>query len=547
MTSAPLPHSDLPRPTPQTPLKPSRLRNLIASLTGLSFMLIGYENGLFGGLTSNQWWNETFDHPSGIGMSTIVASYQLGCLCGSLVTSAIGESLGRKTTIRLGAIGMSLGALMQTLATSRAYLIFARIVSGIGMGFISSSATVLLAEVTPKESRGRYACAQLSSLNFGICLSYWINYGMSKHFTGSIVFRFPISFQLFIIMPIILLTFTVPESPVWLMYHDRSIEARKVLSGLEGNKLNDHTIEGRFRELETNVIYEKSTKDLGYKSFFQDDGLNTRKRLLIGCSVQSFQQLGGCNLIVYHAHFLFSHSLGMSLEKATLISGLLFTWFFATSFIPWFLIDTVGRRPLMITAVTLMGVILAILTAVVWKISLDPLHSQGYGIASAALCFLFLAVFTTGFQATVWFYPPEILPLRARARGNAIATACNWMNNFAVVESFPPLTEQIGWKTYMIFALLNFSFLPIMFYYFPETKGKTLEEIDLLFGDATSHKERLQRMSDIRATLETYRQLPSGYTSADIVAALPPDQPVVRCLKSRPRTCQLECEPDRKF
>lgn len=470
-----------------------RLMLSISTLTALSFMLIGYDNGVIGGLTNAPSWNRTFDSPTGSALSTIVAIYEIGCFAGAILTFAIGERLGRKKTIRMGAAWMTVGCLLQTFAFGRTQMLIGRVVSGIGMGSINSTAPVLQAEVSPKASRGRYACAQLSTLNFGIFLSYWIDYAMTKRYQSSIAFRFPIGFQLVLILPIFFLTFVVPESPRWLMFHDRSSEALVIIARLEDEvDPQEPGLQSKFKEIEANVLYEKSVQVTGFGEMFRADGLSTRRRLLIACSVQFFQQLGGINGIIYYANFIFSNSVGFSADLASLMSGFLFTWFFVASFIPWFLIDTVGRRKLLIGSVLFMAAIFAVLSGVIKQVEEHPHSSFEYGVAAAVLCFLYFGAFTTGFQATVWVYPPEILPLRIRAKGTALATACNWIINFAVVEIFPPAVESIGWKVYLIFMCFNFSFVPIMYLFYPETKGKSLEEIDSLFGDGVSADIRRQ-------------------------------------------------------
>ncbi|KNZ59922.1 hypothetical protein VP01_1641g1 [Puccinia sorghi] len=529
-------------------LQGNRLVFVISLLTALCFMLIGYDNGVidcpqlfFFYLLHLQVGSRMLRHgtePStvpraGSCESTIVASYEIGCFAGAILAFILGERLGRKRSIRLGAAWMVVGAVLQAAAFGRPQLIVGRIVSGIGMGCINSTAPVLQAEVSPKATRGQYACAQLSTLNFGIFLSYWIvssDYAMTKNYTGDVSFRFPIAFQLVMIIPIFVLTFIIPESPRWLFFHDRSTEAMEVLLRLEEPNTDgeDPDLQAKFKEIEATVLYEKSIQIKGYRELFRNDGSSSRRRLLIACSVQFFQQLGGINGqfqstsliaiahteqtdtpqcgyypslilsisgIIYYANFIFSNSLGFSADTASLVSGFLFTWFFIASFIPWFLIDTVGRRKLLISSVLVMGSIFAVLAGVVKQIDESPRDSFGYGVVAAVFCFLYFGAFTTGFQATVWVYPPEILPIRIRAKGTALATACNWIINFAVVEIFPPAVDNIGWKTYLIFMCFNFLFAPIMYLFYPETKGKSLEEIDMLFGDGVSADIRRQSIS----------------------------------------------------
>lgn len=134
-------------------------------------------------------------------------------------------------------------------------------------------------------------------------------------------------------------------------------------------------------------------------------------------------------------------------------------------FIPWFLIDRIGRRPLLIGSVALMACVFAGLTGTVRQVQYDASNSSACGVVATVLAFLYMGLFTTGFQATVWVYPPEILPLRIRAKGTAAATATNWIINFCVVEIFPIAIQNCGWRTYIIFCVFNASFVPVMYFF----------------------------------------------------------------------------------
>lgn len=115
---------------------------------------------------------------------------------------------------------------------------------------------------------------------------------------------------------------------------------------------------------------------------------------------------------------------------AALMSGFLQTWFFVASFIPWFLIDRIGRRPLLLSMISVMAAVMAVQAALIYQVQFDTSMAKSAGIAAAATLFIFQGAFTIGFQATVWVYPSEILPLRLRQRGSAISTAANWICNY---------------------------------------------------------------------------------------------------------------------
>lgn len=191
-----------------------------------------------------------------------------------------------------------------------------------------------------------------------------------------------------------------------------------------------------------------------------------------------------------YAATLFKESIGFDDNMAALMSGFLQTWFFVASFIPWVLIDRIGRRPLLLSMIFVMACVFTIQCGLIYQVQHKTAVEHACGIAAAAMLFVYQGAFTIGFQATVWVYPSEILPLRLRQRGSSLSTASNWIINFAVVMFTPPSISNIGWRTYIIFAVLNFSFLPVIYWFYPETMGKQLEDMDRLFADQPGEFER---------------------------------------------------------
>lgn len=142
----------------------------------------------------------------------------------------------------------------------------------------------------------------------------------------------------------------------------------------------------------------------------------------------------------------------------------------------------VGRRPLLLSMVSLMAAIMVVQTGLVYNVDKKTSIQHACSIAAAIMLFLFQGAFTIGFQATVWVYPSEILPLRLRQRGSSVSTACNWIFNFMIVQITPVAISNIGYRTYIIFAVLNMTWVPLMYFFFPETKGLQLEDVDRLFA-----------------------------------------------------------------
>ena len=396
---------------------------------------------------------------------------QVGCFLGSVCTSIFGENLGRKKSIAAGVVIMIIGAILQATAYGRAHMVVARVVSGVGMGFVNSTVPVFQSEYSPKANRGLYVCMQLSTLNFGILLAYWIDYGFSTHL-ASYAWRVPVILQcgesrcpklnasnglihLVFLIPMLFIITVVPETPRWLASHDRGDESLRVLQRLHGCTMSNEAIRRLHADIMQTVAVEKSMGTGTWGDLLRNDSIQSRKRFLIACAIQAFQQLGGINAIIYYSGTLFQKSVGFDQHMSALMAGFLQTWFFVASFIPWLLIDRIGRRPLLLSMISLMAAVMAVQTALIYQVQFKTAAAHGAGIAAAAMLFVFQGAFTVGFQATVWVYPTEILPLRLRQRGSSVSTACNWIFNYMIVQITPIAIANIGYKTYIIFAVLN--------------------------------------------------------------------------------------------
>ncbi|KAF5609557.1 sugar transporter STL1 [Fusarium pseudoanthophilum] len=453
----------------------------VSVLTSLGFMLIGYDNGLMGGLVNTTAFKDTFDSPDSDMIGVIVAIYEIGCFFGAVFSSIWGEKLGRRRSVFVGCVFLIIGAVLQAASYTRAMMIVGRIVAGIGMGTVNSTVPVMQAEFSPKSSRGIFVCAQLSTLNFGIFLVYWIDYALSSH-TGSYAWRVPVILQCVPILAIVGLLFVIPETPRWLAAHDRPEECLKVLAQIQGTSTDDPQVQVLHSVITQTVAYETSVGAGSWKDLLKEDSIKSRKRLLLACFLQAAQQLGGINSIIYYSSTLFEKSIGFSAHMSALMSGFLQTWFFVASFIPWVLIDRIGRRPLLLSMISVMAATMAVQAGLIYQVENNTATAHAAGIAAAAMLFVFQGAFTIGFQATVWVYPSEILPLRLRQRGSSLSTAANWIFNYMIVQITPISIDNIGWRTYIIFAVLNSLWVPIIFLFFPETKGLELEDVDHLFG-----------------------------------------------------------------
>ncbi|KAN0099200.1 Sugar transporter domain containing protein [Hyaloscypha variabilis] len=223
------------------------------------------------------------------------------------------------------------------------------------------------------------------------------------------------------------------------------------------------------------AIAIESKEEGTWGDLFRDNGIGANKRFYLALGIQFMQQMSGINIVTYYAPTLFQDSLGMSQERSLLLGCFLQLFYIIASFVTWWTIDRVGRRKLFISNALGMCLVLVLEAICV------AINTPASSIAAVVFVFLFEACFTWGWMATVWIYPPEILPLKTRAKGASLAAAADFLGNFLVVEITPPALRNIGYKTYIIFAVLNIANAVIVWAFYPETAGQTLESVDKLF------------------------------------------------------------------
>jgi MFS family permease len=217
------------------------------------------------------------------------------------------------------------------------------------------------------------------------------------------------------------------------------------------------------------------TGKVTFITMFKNGHEKFRYRTLLAIGGQFMQQLSGINLITYYAPVIFEVSVGMPHNTALLLAGFNGIAYFLSSLIPIWILDRLGRRKLMIFACVGQASCMAVLAGTVSN------GSKEAGIAAIIMLFLFNFFFAIGMLAIPWLLPAEYAPLAIRTRVAALATASNWIFTFLVVEITPVSIQNLQWRTYIYFAVFNAAFVPIIYFFYPETRDLTLEQIDRLF------------------------------------------------------------------
>ncbi|KAK1144279.1 hypothetical protein N8T08_005692 [Aspergillus melleus] len=441
----------------------------ITATAGSGFLLFGYDQGVMSGLLSGEAFVNTFPEidttTGGNGSSslqgTVVAIYEIGCFLGALVSLFAGERLGRR------------------IAYSIPHMIVGRIVAGIGNGLNTSTIPVWHSELSKAASRGKGLAIELCINIFGVMTAYWVDYGMSYVLNES-QFRFPIGLQILFAIVTFIGVLILPESPRWLVAHGRPDEARHVLWAIQPNareiEETDPVVNLDVAEIAQAVAEETSATEEGsFKMVFKNGPQRFFHRTLLGMGGQMMQQLSGVNLITYYNTVIFEKSVGMSHNTALLLAGFNGVAYFLSTLVPIWTIDRLGRRKLMLFAAAGQCACMAILAGTVW----DGSHAAG--LVATVMLFLFNFFFGVGLLAIPWLLPAEYAPLAIRTRAAALATATNWIFTFLVVEITPVSIDNIGYQTYIYFAVFNFCFLPLIYFFYPEPRNLTLEQVDRLF------------------------------------------------------------------
>jgi sugar porter (SP) family MFS transporter len=403
----------------------------------------------------------------------------------------------------LGGIIMIIGVVIQVTAVtghkSMAQFIIGRTITGVGNGINTSTIPTYQAECSRTTNRGLLICIEGGVIAFGTLIAYWVDFGASYSENSDFTWRFPIAFQIVFGLILCIGAYFLPDSPRWLLSRDRHEEGEQVISAIYGHPMGSHEV-----KLQRTIILD-SIAASGGKASYRDLLTNGKtqhcRRMLLGASSQLMQQLGGCNAAIYYFPILFQDSLGSTHQFATLMGGINMIVYAIFATVSWFLIERVGRRKLF-----LIGSVGQCLSMVLIMACLIPGSKNGKQVpgetqpaakGAAVGLFTYIAFFGATWLPLPWLYPAEINPIRTRAKANAVSTAVNWSSNFLIVMVVPIMISNIGWGTYLFFAAMNALFIPVIYFFYPETAKRSLEEIDIIFA-----KGSVENMSYVRAAKE---------------------------------------------
>ncbi|KAI9667910.1 MAG: hypothetical protein M1821_000730 [Bathelium mastoideum] len=439
--------------------------------------LFGYDSGIITSTISQDQFIAYFSNPSTTVQGGIVSAFQGGAILGTIINLFTGNMWGRKRAIAVGSAIACLGCAIQAGAVKMVMLMIGRFIAGMAVGMLTSVVPMYAGELSEAKHRGILSGLLQWMLSWGFLVAQWLGYGCS--FSNSpFQWRFPLAFQC---IPAILLVSGVwflTESPRWLMEKDRHEEARTVLYKLhaDGTPEKDEYIELEYREIRDVIAADRLNSTTTWSSIVTRP--SWRKRLLLGCGVQALGPLSGINVINYYGPQIYK-ILGFSNQTSLMIIGISGALSIVYCTIGLWLLDRVGRiKPLIVSAA---GLAASLVVNAALSQHLDP--SNGNLLrAMVAMNFVF-SLFYTPLGIISWVYPAEIFPVEIRNQGNSITTFTNWTLNLIFAQFSPGALKNIGFRYFYVFFVFNLCAMLAYIFFYPETKGKTLEQMDEMFGD----------------------------------------------------------------
>ncbi|GKZ69271.1 hypothetical protein AnigIFM60653_001052 [Aspergillus niger] len=441
----------------------------------LGVFLFGYDQGVMSGIITGWYFKDYFNQPSRAAIGTVVAILEVGAFISSLLVGRIGDLIGRRKTILYGSIVFFIGGALQAFATGLPMMMAGRIVAGLGVGALSTIVPVYQSEISPPHNRGKLACIEFTGNISGYAASVWVDYFCS-FIESNYSWRLPLLFQCVMGALLGVGSLLICESPRWLLDNDHDEEGMVVIANLYGSgDLHSDKARQEYREIKMNVLLQRQEGERSYTDMFR----RYYKRVLIAMSAQALAQLNGINVISYYAPLVFE-SAGWAGRDAILMTGINAISYLASTVPPWYLVDRWGRRPILLSGAVAMIISLSLIS---YFIYIDV-------VATPTLTVIFVMIYNAAFGASwgpiPWLYPPEILPLSIRAKGASLSTATNWAFNWLVGEVTPVLQAAIKWRLYLVHAFFCACSFVLVFFLYPETSGVRLEDMNLLFGDATT-------------------------------------------------------------
>jgi sugar porter (SP) family MFS transporter len=432
----------------------------VSAIAAIGGLLFGYDTGVISGALL---FIKSDLHASTFEQQAIVAVLLLGAMVGALISAYLADRLGRKWTKVVSGSVYVVGALGCAFSATAPMLIGFRFLLGLSVGTASFVAPLYISEVAPPRVRGGLVSFNQLAITSGILLAYIVNFAL-KGVTDEWRWMLGLAAIPGAVLAVGMLT--VPRTPRWLAMKHRDDEAREVLETLRAGD-DDADVDAELDEIQEENERERKTR---VRELFTG---RLRPMLLIGLALAIAQQFVGVNTVIYYAPTILSdtglgNSAALAQTVAVGVTNVVFT------IVAVLLLDRLGRRALLLTGTA--GLLVALVVLGVY-FSSSTLQSD-YGWVALAGLLLFIAAFAVGLGPVFWLMISEIFPIGVRSKAMSVCTIANWGANFLVAQTFLSLSNAISRQgVFFLYAVLAVASLAFFAWKIPETKNRSLEEI----------------------------------------------------------------------
>ncbi|QCW01952.1 sugar porter family MFS transporter [Natrinema pallidum] len=438
---------------------------VVAALAALNGLLFGFDTGVISG--AMLYIRNTFELATVFGYSMnasliegiIVSGAMIGAIIGAALGGRLADRLGRRRLILVGAVVFFVGSLIMAIAPTVEILIVGRIVDGIGVGFASVVGPLYISEISPPKIRGSLVSLNQLTITSGILIAYLVNFA----FAGGGEWRWMLGLGMVPAAVLFVGMLFMPESPRWLYEHGRESDAREVLASTRV----ETQVEDELREIKETIHTESGT----LRDLFEPW---VRPMLIVGVGLAVFQQVTGINTVMYYAPTILE-STGFANTASILATVGIGVVNVTMTVAAVLLIDRTGRRPLLLLGLAGMSVMLAVLGIAFYL----PGLSGAIGWIATGSLMLYVAFFAIGLGPVFWLLISEIYPTEIRGTAMGVVTVVNWAGNLLVSLTFLRLIDIVGQTgTFWLYGALSVLALLFCYRLVPETKGRSLEEIE---------------------------------------------------------------------
>jgi len=435
---------------------------LLATTTAISGFLFGFDTAVINGVLL--FLRRQFDL-SNLQTEIAASSLLLGCLLGAAGASMVGDRYGRKKSLIFSAILFAMSALGAAGANSVALFSVARLLGGLAIGLASALTPVYIAEISPSKNRGTLVSLNQLAIVIGILIAYLVSWELSG--LGENSWRWMLAVAAVPSLAFFVGLLAIPESPRWLLSRGRHSEGERVLARIFGARAAQEQVQA--------VEQAAATEEGSWRELFSKD---MRKRLSVGMMLALFSQITGINTVLYYGSIIIKeHFPAQSTNMALVANVIIGTVNLIFTIVAMIYLDRWGRRVILMTASGGMGISLTLLV-----VGLNLHHVSPVLMLVSIL--LYVSFFALGMGPGPWLIMSEIFPTKVRGRAASIATSTLWSGTLVVTFTFLSLVKVLNlWGTFAVYGALSFVCLVYVWKMIPETKGRTLEQIQKVWNE----------------------------------------------------------------